>query len=316
VQYGGTGSGIVLNGSRLNSVLNNVVSGYKYGFVFLGLATNNTFSNNTASVSAGADYMCSPGTGYLGSQYGGIDYGSIETGCKWMALIQQISSTPPCTATVTPDTFAFSSDYVYPYGSSCFTILSNDSTINCNGHTVLSTNGGVFVRVDKGTQGTLIENCYLKGFSTAIEAENGSATILNNTILNVGNSTGISVSGFSQGTIQQNNVTGGADAYAIYNSFSDNIRGNFAYLANVGYYVYNSISIKMSGDYASKTNVYGMVLNSTAQGQFQSLALNGSKVGLECVGSSKNASSLVDQGGNSCSSMLNCTWLKSSAQTC
>jgi parallel beta-helix repeat protein len=316
VWYGGVGSGIILNNSRINNVVNNTVSGYQYGFVLIGTATNNTFSNNTASVSSTADFFCSPSTGDLNAEIGGIDYGATEIGCNWMALIQKLSPTPECTATVSPDTFVFSSDYIYPFGSTCYTILSNDSTINCNGHTVVATNGGVFARVEAGTHGSLIENCYLKGFTTAIEAENGSATIFNNTILNTGNSTGISVNDFSQGTINQNNVTGGGRAFEVLNSFADIVNNNFVYAAKQGYYVYNSITIRMTGDNAAKTTSFGLVLNATSQGQFQSLNMSAGSVGLECIGSSRNSSALLDLGGNRCSSVRNCTWLKTSAQTC
>ena len=280
------------------------------------MSSNNTVSNNTASVSNGADYFCGAGNSNMSAEAGGINYGAAKVGCKWMALIQHVSSTPPCTASISPDVFTLTYDYVYPYGSTCFTMLSNSSTINCNGHTIISTNGGVFAKFAKGTHGSIIEGCYLKGFTTAIEAINGSATIYNNTILQSGKSTGILAVGFLGGSIRNNNVTGGGVSFAIYNGSNVNVQGNSAYLSTTGYYVYNTLSATMSSDYADHSTSYGLVLNGTTVGQFRSLMLNSGSVGLQCIGSSKKSSTLFDQGGNVCSSQLNCSWLSSSSGSC
>ncbi len=314
--YGPGASGIVINSSMFNTFLNNTVSQYAFGFSFTGHSNNNTFSNNTASVSSQQDYFCGSNNLGLNTEYGGIDFGASEVGCNWMALVQKVSEAPPCTAITKPDTFTLQYDYVYPYGATCFTVLSNASTINCNGHTVISTSGGVFAQVAKGTHGVLIENCFLKGFSTAIEDYNGSVEIYNNTIAGNGTSTGILVSGTGSGSILQNNVTGGKIAFGVYNALGEDMENNFAYYTGTGYYVYNSVAVKMANDYADSTTLYGLVLNATSPGNFRSLTLLGKSAGLECIGSSRNSTGMVDSGSNSCSSALNCTWLTSSSQSC
>ena len=40
--------GVALNDSRLNTVVNNIVTQYHYGFAFYGRSANNTVTNNTA----------------------------------------------------------------------------------------------------------------------------------------------------------------------------------------------------------------------------------------------------------------------------
>ena len=96
---------------------------------------------------------------------------------------------------------------------------NNATTINCNGHTIIATNGGIFALLAKGTQGSVIENCYLKGFTTAIEATGGSGRIYNNTILQTTPDAHRDhwSDYFQGGSINQNNVTGGDIAFAAYN---------------------------------------------------------------------------------------------------
>jgi hypothetical protein len=311
--YGPDGPAIVVNNSGRNVFDNNSFSQYQYGMSFSGASTNSVVTNNTATLSSSADYICYGNNIGLAAEIGGNNYGVTEVNCNWMALLQKISPNAPCAALTNPDVFSLTSDYVYPYGTVCFSLLSNYSTINCNGHTVIATNGGVFAQVAKGAHGSIIENCYLKGFTTAIVASNGSAEIYNNTILNSGNSTGISVTGFNDGSILQNNVTGGGIAFAAYNTVSAAIKGNLAYLSKIGYYVNNGTAIEMSGDYAAPNTGIGVLLSNTAIGQFQSLTLNSNPTGIECTGTSKKAGTLIDMGGSVCSSQLNCTWMTQSS---
>ncbi|MDE1865124.1 MAG: right-handed parallel beta-helix repeat-containing protein [Candidatus Micrarchaeota archaeon] len=315
--YGPSAVGIQLNSSRFNYLLNNTVSQYVYGIAFAGGSLNNTVLNNTVSVSQKSDYLCPGPESAINAEYGGIDYGSSKSGCGWMALIQRVSSTPPCTALTSPDTFSLSSDYIYPFGSICFTVLSNSSTINCNGHTILSTNGGTFVQVINGAHSVEVENCRLKGFTNGIEALYGSTEIYNNTIWsNASSGIGILVRGAEGGSILQNNVTGGGISFAVYNAVSEVLKNNIASISGTGYYIYNALAVQASYDVAGPTTFNGMVLNATTNGQFGSLTLTSKKVGLECIGSSKSSSTLVDNGGNSCSSNLNCSWIGSSSGTC
>jgi parallel beta-helix repeat protein len=318
LQYGPDAPGILLNGSTLNRVDNNTIKQYRYGMEIIGGSRNNTINNNTASSSGAVDYLCGTGNMDLAAEQGGINYGSSKQGCRWMAMVQTIGNGPPCTAFLAADTFILSSDYAYSYGSVCFSVLSNSSTINCNGHTIISTDGGTFAKVGKGTKDSVIENCYLKDFSTPIvAAANGSAEIYNNTILDNGSAKGISVlGGFLDGSVVQNNVTGGGTAFAIYNSVDSSLKNNFAYRANTGYYVYNAVGITATGDYAAANTTYGMVLNSTAVGSFGGLMLDSGDVGFYCQAGSQTSPTLTDQGSNYCSSQSSCNWLGLSKSSC
>ncbi len=317
LQYGpGSAVGIALNGSRLNTVLDNLVTQYHYGFTFSGQSGNNLISNNTASLSSAADYVCN-GNSNLSAEQGGMNYGVVKIGCRWMALIQRINANPPCTATSGADTFSLASDYVYPYGSVCFSMLNNGTTINCNGHTVLATNGGTFAQLAAGTRGGVVENCYLKGFDTAIEAY-GSGNIYNNTMLQTSASaSGVVAGGFPNGMIAQNNVTGGSVAFAAYNTLNLNMQNNFVYLSRTAYYLYNAVGMQMSGDYAAPSTAYGLAMNgSGTSGTLRGLTLNSNAAGLSCTGGSQNDSLISDLGGVSCVLQQGCNWLHSSSGSC
>ena len=314
--YGpGSAIGIDVNNSRLNLIINNSVSQYHYGFLFTGRSNNNTVTNNTATISAAADYQCF-GNGNLGDEYGGIDYGTVTIGCDWMATIQSLSAIPPCASTFAPTSFIFTSDGYYPYGSVCFTVNNNDTTINCKGATVIATHGGTFALFANGTSGGLVENCNLKGFTTAVDAR-GSATVYNNTILQTNsNTTAIKVNGFQNGVINDNNVTGGAIGIGVYNTLDANIQNNYVYLSHIGFYVYNAFGDLINGDYAAPNTGYGMIINNTKIGVVKNMNLNGGTAGLSCLGSAQTTTLISDQGGISCSSQLNCGWLKSSLGSC
>lgn len=314
--------GISLNNSRLNSIINNTVSHYHDAYSFAGVSNNNTVTNNIALLSGDLDYLCSGNSNSnLGAEYGGINYGSTKSGCYWMALIQKIgdvvSATPPCLSTSSPTSVSLTSDYIYPYGSVCFTVNNNATTINCNGHTIIATKGGVFADLAAGA-GSVVENCQLEGFTTPIEAEGGSGNIYNNTILQTNsNETAIMVSGFQGGTVQANNLTGGLYSVAAYNTVSAHIKNNFAFHSATAFYVYNASGTQISGDFAAASTGNGLVLNDTQLAQVQGMTLNSGIMGLSCLGSSANTKLISDQGGNSCSSVgSSCKWLTLSSSSC
>jgi parallel beta-helix repeat protein len=317
ISYGlGGAVGVALNDSRLNSVVNDIVTQYHYGFAFFGRSGNNTVTNNTASISGAYDYFCN-GNGGIGSELGGINYGTVKNGCSWMALIKTLSPTPPCVSTSNPDSYSLTSDYVYPYGSVCFTVNNNGTMINCNGHTIIATNGGIFASFEKGSQGSTIENCYLKGFTTAIQAINSSAKIYNNAVQQTTpNTTAILVRGFQYGAISQNNVTGAGTAFALYNTLAATLQNNFAFFSRTGYYVYNATGITINNDYAAASTTNGLVLNATTQGSLKGLTLNSAVFGLSCLGSSQMTTILSDQGGISCNAQSDCGWLHASSGSC
>lgn len=310
--YGPGATGISLNNSRFNILLNNTVSSYHYGLGFAGHSGNNTVSNNTASTDGAYDYYCS-GNSNLSAEQGGINYGGSKEGCRWMALIQHLNPNPPCSSTSAPDVFSLSSDYVYPFGSTCFTINNNATTINCNGHTIIATNGGTFASVSKGASGAVIEGCNLKGFSAGVSAK-GSARIYNNTILQSGGAVGITINGFNSQTVQQNNVTGGQTSYAVYNAADVNLQGDYAYRSSIAYYLYNATGVELTSDYAASSTYNGAVLNNSQSGIIRETTLLSSVYGLSCFGSSKASSSttFTDAGQNSCGQTLNCGWIPAS----
>jgi parallel beta-helix repeat protein len=159
--------GIFLNDSALNQVLNNTVTSTT-GMYIAGHSNNNTISNNLVQ-SGSTDYICSKENSPINAEYGGINYGTNKQGCLWLAAVLQSSPNVACTSTINPTIYSLTNDYVYNTGETCFNIYSNNTLINCNGHTIIATNGGTFINFIK-SQNSNLQNCNLKGFSSPIKA--------------------------------------------------------------------------------------------------------------------------------------------------
>ena len=174
--------GIGLNNTFNSTVLNNSAVSEYIGMQFSGRSLNNTVSNNTASGSTYAEIsVCSPGTGMLNAELGGINYGSTKMGCHWLAALPKFNPAVECTLSQQPNFIQLTQDSEYTFGSTCFTLNANATTVNCNGHTVIALKGGTFA--SSGVYNSEVDGCYLKGFTAPIVAVNSSVNVFNNTIL-------------------------------------------------------------------------------------------------------------------------------------
>ncbi len=308
--------GIFLNDSQYNNILNNTVTSTT-GMYIAGHSNNNTISDNFVQ-SGSTDYICSKGNSPINAEYGGINYGTNKQGCLWLAAVLKSSPNVACTSTINPTIYSLTNDYVYNTGATCFNIYSNNTLINCNGHTIIATNGGTFINFIK-SQNSNMQNCNLKGFSSPIKASYSSVTIQNNTIyvnssmpintaaINITSSKsldmednkiiapyyGMVLGNVSSGTIANNNVTSYITAYSFTNVNGTNINNNLA-----PYY-----------------GTYGMLLSNSVQDSLRYNDFNG-VYGLYCKGSSIGAKAELDMGNNACSSSTACGWLGSSLAIC
>lgn len=320
----GTGDiAISLNNSANNTVENNSASANNYGLYIRGASNNNTVQNNTMTSSGSADYYCDAQNGGILAENGGINTGNKKSGCTWMAMLPPASGPLFCTSYTTPQTNILAQDYVYNYGAICLKFIGNDSTLNCNGHTIIATSGGTLAQFADSKKG-LFENCYLKGFTTPVLITGASATVFNNTMyesasslfpgapaINVSNSAltgsteirrnlivtpgrGISLNGVTSAKILSNNVTAGSTAYT-------------AQFTNLTQFTNNT---------ATRTSGEGLTLFNSTGNNFLGNSFFGLTSGIICSGTSQSAGNNFDQGQNSCSFESNCNWISSSSSTC
>ncbi len=316
VYYGqGTAVGILLNGSTGNKLLNNSVSQASYGFQFGGASGNNLVSYNTATLSSKADFACD-GNSALGAESGGINYGASKIGCYWLAAVQKLATNPACIYVSAPDLVNLKSDYQYTFGTTCFTMSGNHSTINCNGHTIIATNGGTFAMFRNST-GSGIENCYLKGFTTPIAAVGSNLRVYNNTIIDTSGQPAINVSGGEGSAINLNNVSSTGIGIELYSYPYSTLKDNLVYSPYTAYLVSNSLGIQIFDNIAEAGSGNGIVINSTIDGLVQDNSFSsGIGRGIACYGPSTGKGNLSDLGGNSCSGNIGCNWVSQSAFTC
>ena len=164
------------------------------------------------------------------------------------------------------------------------TTTSDNSYINCEGHTIYALHGGIFANI-YNTSNIKIENCYLKNFTEDVVSSAKATSVLNSTIANSVN--GIVLNGANGSTINNDNIFNATD-YAVYlNKSSDDAISN--------------VNIKDSGT--------GINFNATSS-TLSASSVYGSAFGIYCPASGSNGNS--DQGGNSCSS-TNCSWLTSTS---
>jgi len=316
----GPGAGVLLNSSRDN-LLSGVV-GYSddYGLVLQGNSQNNTIENNTMSGSSVFDYLCSPESSSIDSEYGGINGGATKDGCRWLVVLPPGYSGMQCLSIVRPAYIGITTDQEYTVGATCYTVLANQTVINCNGHTIIAVSNGTFVQADPGSTLT-VSNCLLKGFSQLVSSEGASVVLTNDTVYSnpegamqylpevsiVGGTSvklssdnittaynGISVSDDTYGTVEDNRVSAGGVAYAFINTTSLDLKNNLATLAS---------------------GVLGLLMVNSTQNLFQSNNFT-AVTGMECYGSSSKNSSNTDQGENICTVQLGCSWIKSSSGIC
>jgi parallel beta-helix repeat protein len=308
--------GIYINNSRNNLILNNTGLKQYIGLEISGNAGNNTVVNNTMSGSY-FDFFCNGNSG-ITAENGGLNYGITKSGCHWLAALSKINPAITCVSSAQSNIFTFSQDLRYATGSTCFDFFGNSSTIDCMGHTIIATNGGTFATF-MNSQDSNLRNCFLKGFTTAVSAENSTITVLNNTIL-VNSSipiTIVNISGTRLGSnIKSNNITTPYTAISFSNTNSGALQNNYVSNASVAYTLYNDTGLTIQNNTAASTTKNGLIISNSTFALVQYNHLLSKGAGLQCIARSQGASNNTDLGGNICSSQINCAWIKSSSQLC
>ena len=308
--------GIAVENSQKNSIYNNTGLGNKVGLLFEGSSENNTVYNNSFVSSTSADYQCAPQDSNISSELNGINYGSTKIGCHWLAAVSPQSKSPACSIFSSPGLVQLSSDYVYPFGSVCYGVYANATTINCGGHTIISDSGGTFARFHN-SQGSKLENCYLKGFSTPIEATNSSVRVMNNTItLNSTSSTAVNISASTNPYVEYNHIYSKGNGVAIYSSNQGYVTNNFVNASSVAYLIAGTTGVVFKNDTSSTSSGIGLQLLGSTLNDFSDNFFHGIVGGLLCTSVSQGATNNTDLGGNLCSSNVDCGWISSSKSTC
>ena len=206
----GPGAGIVIQNSTRNLVANDI--GYKndYGVTLLGASQNNTIYNNNMMGTANYDYVCSAPNNPINAEYGGINYGASKQGCNWLAVVPKGYIGMNCIASLVPNYLSLTSDQYYSDYSTCLTIYGNSTTLDCNGHTIIATNSGTLMYLH-GSNGSIIENCYLKNFAEVAQAQDAGVSLINDTIYTNSSVAQygalVNVSGGSRVQLSYNNIT-------------------------------------------------------------------------------------------------------------
>ncbi len=114
-----------------------------------------------------------------------------------------------------------------------------------------------------------------------------------------------------------NNISAqGGLGVRIANSVGGSLLNNLVSGASVSYLLSNDVAFTITNNTASQNTNGGMLLLNSTQNQFRSNFFMSSAQGLQCTGSSRAAGNNTDLGQNSCSSLLNCNWVKSSLASC
>lgn len=311
-----TNTGIMVSNSTRNLVEKNIGIKNKIGMYFTGDSFNNTVSNNTFQISELNDYACSPQDSDINAENGGINFGNTKQNCDWLAAVSPISPFPACTALLTPQTVEITSDYEYTAGALCFGAYANGTTINCNGHTIISDSNGTFA-LFKNSQSSILENCYLKGFKTPIKVYNSSISVLNNTVYaNAPNSTAMNVSGSTNIELKSNRLLVNGTGIALSGDQRGVVQSNLVNASSVSYAITDSSGINFRNNTAQRGSGIGVLLSNTTSSTFQDDVLNGIAGGIICSYASESSYNNTDLGGNICSSSQNCNWISSSKATC
>ncbi len=317
VSYGlSSDIGLLIKNSTNNIIENNTGLNNNIGLYLKSESNNNLIKNNLMDSNSQADYLCSNNNSNINAELNGINYGNIKVNCDWLVALSKLNPNLNCPFISSSALISLSSDFIYPYGSTCYQISnSNDSTINCRGHTIIATKAGNFATL-KNAKNIEIENCYLKGFNNPIIANNSSVKIINTLFYNNFsiNSTAINISKSDGAKVTDNKIIGYITGILFtkdLNSFIENNTDNSIY----SYIVSNSVNIKISNNTSSNQSLTGLKLsNSTSDLIFNNTFFG--KDGITCLFKSQNSSSNLDFGNNKCSVNNNCSWIIKSNATC
>ncbi|MEM3827071.1 MAG: NosD domain-containing protein [Candidatus Micrarchaeaceae archaeon] len=308
--------GILISNSTQNMVFGNSGKKNGVGLYVKGDSLNNTIFNNTMQISSTSDYACSPQDSGISAENGGINYGTTKQLCHWLAAVSPISPLPSCTAFLTPSSVQLTSDYEYTGGSICFGVYANGTSINCNGHTIISNSNGTFAFF-KNSQSSSLENCYLKGFSSPVKAYNSSLSVINNTVYAyTPDSTGVGIVHSSNINVRQNNIYSNGVGIALSNDSSGSLLNNVVNASSVAYLISDSSGLDAKVDTSTYSSGLGVSLINSTASSFQDNNFYGVAGGIVCSYASQGASNNTDLGGNICSSGIDCGWISLSKTTC
>ncbi|MDE1833033.1 MAG: right-handed parallel beta-helix repeat-containing protein [Candidatus Micrarchaeota archaeon] len=312
---GNIGVGMEMINSNNNIVTNNYGLSDYIGIELSGTSKSNRISNNTMTLNNGYDYICHGNSG-VNDQTGGINYGTTKSGCKWLAAVPLPVTPIGCSLVSSPDTILLSADAAYGFGSTCMSVTANTTVVNCQGHTVIATNGGTFAYFQNGHNDKLL-NCVLKGFSNPVFASNTAQLTVQNDTISIQNQTsGLAAITMlnTQGSIARaNNITAPYQGINFVGGGSGTILNNRVSGATFAYQVNNATSVAVTNNTAINSFTGISIINSN-QNTFQgNNATVGVTTGLSC---SSSSSTNFDMGGNRCSTQSNCPWISSSSATC
>ncbi len=279
-----------------------------------GLYLNNTTSsiivNGTFYHNNQFDTYCIGKSASMQSSNIGIANGSTKFNCNWFVLLNPLQKTPNCEPISFASYISLSNDYIYPYGSTCYQIRGNGTTINCNGHTILATSGGTFATADNANKFT-VENCNFIGFGKTLLISNSSnVNIVNNTFFNISNSS-IYLYNSSYTILKNNNIIKSLDGILLsYVNYSDIINNSISNYS-LGLLLLKGVFDKIENNQITNGNYSIEIINSTFN-TFKNNTLLGNKYSLYCQGSAQNKSGNIDLGNNKCISGYNCNWIVNS----
>ncbi len=312
-------SSFILNQSSLNFLkFDKAMQSGRYGFALINSTMNNIVNDTSLSASA-YDFYCSGASkGIYSENATSIDYGITKYGCLSVLVLNTLVPAQ-CLNVGRSGSISLSTDLLYPYGGTCFSIApqygtANNTILNCQGHTVLATHGGTFLSV-LDSSGVELENCYLKNFTTPV-SEKGSSleitgSIYNNTI--AGAASGI-VANNTFNFIVSNNILFNVTGYGILyqNGRYGGINRNTESQVNSCIYLINGIGDNVNTNMCSSASTGISFVNNTQSVAKNNVVLN-SVQSFFCGINSNTANSFsTDQGGNVCSSSNNCDWMTNS----
>lgn len=309
-------TGFLFSRSNKNVIIGNGAASNPSGFEFSN-SISNLVENNSAFSNTNYDYQCVGVSSGIYAENGLVNQGLTKSNCFWMVELNPLISSQ-CYAISTSSTITLQQDLLYTYGRTCYSVYNTNSTsainteINCEGHTVVATAGGIFADIVNAT-GVTVENCYLRGFTDAIESTAASTKIINNTIYSSNSSITLSN---SSSTVANNFMINDSNGIYDQNSrFGITIKNNVMKNVNTAMEISGGTFSSIINNTANGGKVGFYLINSQSDTVQGNKLLNESQAGISCSQLSVNVSSdNLDKGGNICSSNNMCVWMTSSSQ--
>ncbi len=291
---------------------NNAQSNVNYGFYFSN-AINNTVVNNSAYIN-GKDYYCAQDSSQIFAN-SGSNQGSSKANCKWMVMTTPSVQQSNCFAITSGQTVSLSQDFLYGFGATCLSVFSgsqsaNNTVINCNGHTIRSTNGGTFVDAYNVTN-VKVENCILDNFTYGIKSTAQSTSVINDTFYKTKQP--ITILNTRYPDIEHVKVLNASYGVSLQNVGYAQVLHNLFAGTNMSLYL-TGVSLSKFDNNTAQNSLNGAYLLNSTQNQFSSSNFrNVSQYGFSCdlESGSLSASLNRDNGNNRCSSNNGCLWVSS-----